>query len=586
MQTLFDWLSNPSFRSLALSLLASLWQAGLIFIVVYGLLRLNKNAPARIKYNIAAAGQLIIACWFIQTFLHHLATQATLSQSLTAHEAAMLFYPGEFPLLSGLYTEELGSGGFQLSKCLPLALCVYIIGVVIMTIRIIFAYKQTRVLKTRGIFAAPPSYIAHMQQVCGQLHIYNNVRLYLSDKVNVPVMMGFIKPVILLPVSILTHLTTAQIEAIITHELAHIRRQDYLVNFIQSVIEAVFFFNPFVWLLSKIMREEREKACDELVIREVSAYTYATALLALEKINGTKQLTLAANGHRSFKLLNRIKLFTMKQNPIMTVKQKALSLLLIVVGLGCIAWLSPDNAVQQKKEIKQITTQNTPELTGGTYNKEGIAKDSAPQSRHRTVIHRDSLSPEIQKQVDEITKSAQQIAQKFANDTSWKERSRAIQQKAQALALKFEQDPSWKEALDKITKDAKALSHKMQENPELKRQMRDLEKSAQDMAKDYKPSPEMQKQLEEIRNKSMAIALQFKNDTAWKKQLTEIRLKAREMAKQMKENPEMAQKIREMAERSKDMAFKVLNDPKFKAQLEKLKADIQQMKWMDEGSEK
>ena len=62
MQTLFNWLSNPSFRSLALSLLASLWQAGLVFLVVYGLIRLNKNAPARIKYNIAGIGQMILAC--------------------------------------------------------------------------------------------------------------------------------------------------------------------------------------------------------------------------------------------------------------------------------------------------------------------------------------------------------------------------------------------------------------------------------------------------------------------------------------------------------------------------------------------
>lgn len=584
MQTLFDWLSNPSFRSLAVSLLASLWQAGLVFIVIYGLLRLNKNAPARIKYNIAAVGQLIIACWFIQTFLHHLATQAALSQSLTAHEAAMLFYPGEFPLLSGLYTEELGSNGFQLSRCLPLALCVYIIGVLIMAIRIVFAYKQTRVLKTKGLFAVPQSYITHMEQICGQLNIYTTVRLYLSDKVNVPVMMGFIKPVILLPVSIVTHLTTAQIEAIITHELAHIRRQDYLINFIQSVIEAVFFFNPFVWLLSKIMREEREKACDELVIREVSAYTYATALLALEKINGTKRLTLAANGHRSFKLLNRIKLFTMKQKPIMTVKQKALSLLLIVVGLGCIAWLSPDKSVQQKTESQKTTAQNIPDPTGGIYD-QAIVKDSAPQRKSRTVIHGDSLSPEIQRQVDEITKSAQQIAKKFTDDTSWKESARALQLKAQQMALKFEQDSSWKRAVEQLTRDAKALSHKMKEDPDLKNQMQTLEKNAREMSKDYQPTPEMQKRIEEIRNKSLAIALQFKNDTAWKRQLEAIRIKARDLGKQMKENPEMARQIREMAERSKNIAFKVLNDPRLKAELEKLKSDIQKMKWMEEDKE-
>jgi|GEM_PF-5917038 len=588
MQTLFDWLSNPTFRALAISLLASLWQAGLIFMVVYGLLLLNKNAPARIKYNIAGAGQMIIAGWFIQTFLHHLSIQNTMPASMTAHEAAMLFYPGKFPLMSGLYTDDIADTGFQLSRCIPLALCIYIAGVLVMTTRILLAYSQTRVLRTKGLFAVPRAYSDHLEQVCQQLHLKSNIRLYLSERVNIPVMMGFIKPVILLPVAIATHLSTVQIEAIITHELAHIRRQDYLVNFFQSIVEAVFFFNPFVWLLSKVMREEREKSCDELVVREISAYTYATALLALEKINGTKQLTLAANGHKSFKLLNRIKLFTMKQNPIMTVKQKALSLLLIIAGLGCIAWLSPEKAAKQKNDNGPQTTQNDipqPQYTAQNNINAPDITDTTPGHTHKVAVYNDSLSPEIQRQVDEITKSAQQIADKFANDTSWKESTRALQLQAQKLALKFQQDPSWKQSIEKLTVDAKALSGKMKEDPEFKKQMQALAKRAQDMSGDYKPTPEMQKQLDEIKNRSLAIALQFKNDTTWKKELKTIRFKARELARQMKENPEMARKIREMARQSKDIAFKVLNDPKFKAQLEKLQSDIQKMKLMDKDEE-
>lgn len=594
MQTLFDWLSNPSYRALAISLLASLWQAALISIVVYGLLLLNKNAPARIKYNITAAGQLIIACWFIQTFLHHLSVQSQISQTLGDHEAAMLFYPGKFPLLTGLYAEDMGESGFQLSNCIPLALCIYIIGVITMMVRIAFAYGQTRVLKTKGLFAAPTSYLNHLDQICGQLRIHNQISLFLSDRVNVPVMMGFIKPIILLPVSIATHLTTEQIEAIITHELAHIRRQDYLMNFIQSIIEAIFFFNPFVWLLSKIMREEREKACDQLVVREVSAYTYATALLALEKINGTKSLTLAANGHKSFKLLNRIKLFTMKQNPIMTVRQKALSLLLIVLGLGSIAWLSPDTTGKNKETAKVVHTQNgaLSLKQANRYTADPGYDTAIPSTtpvttarKHRTVISSDSLSPEIQKQIDEITKSAHQLAERATSDTSWKESLKAIRERAQNLSQKFEQDPTWKKTVEKLTRDAKELSAKMKQDPALKQQMTDLETNARNMAKAAQLTPEMQKQIDEIRNKSLQIALQFKNDTAWKKQLKAIRYKARELTQQMKEDPEFAKQVREIAEKSKGIAFKVLNDPKFKAQLQKLQFDIQKLKMEDPQQE-
>jgi len=588
MQTLFNWFSDPAFSALALSLLSSLWQAALVYILVLILIQLNKNAPARIKYNIAAIGALIITTCFVQTFFYHLSLQTTLSDRLTDHEAAMLFYPGKIALLSGVYSDQMGEGGFNLHRVIPLALCIYFIGMLIMTIRIIYAYLLIRQLKSKGLYPAPVAFNQHMNDVIRQLNIVSTVRLYLSDRVNVPVMLGFIKPIILLPVSIATHLTSAQIEAIITHELAHIRRWDYLINLLQSIIEAVFFFNPFVWLLSKIMRDEREKACDEMVVQAVPPYTYATALLALEKINGTKRLTLAANGHTPFKLLNRIKHFTMKENPMMTIRQKAFSILLIVIGLGCIAWLSPEKTSQANKHKGHPQTQqtNTAETKSFLTKAEVSIVDSIPhrqntQAKTNEIANPETssdFSPALQKQIKEITESAQKIAAQVNQDTGWKSQVRLIQQKAVQMSEKFERDSDWKAAVEKITKDAKALSGKMKEDPAMKSQMEALQKNALELSAKYKLSPEFNQQLEALKINSRDLALKLKNDTAWKKQIKAIRFKAENIAKKMKEDPEFAEQIQKMASSYKDIAFKVINDPEFKQQLEQLRSDIQKMK--------
>src|SRR5690606_28076308 len=118
---------------------------------------------------------------------------------------------------------------------------------------------------------------------------------------------------IILPISIFTGLTPDQIDSILLHELIHIRRKDYLINIIQMMMETVFFFNPFVWMLSSIIRREREYCCDDDVIQySCDARNYAEALTRLEAIHlHTPTFALAAATDK-YQLLNRIKRFMEK----------------------------------------------------------------------------------------------------------------------------------------------------------------------------------------------------------------------------------------------------------------------------------
>jgi len=116
--------------------------------------------------------------------------------------------------------------------------------------------------------------------------------------VEVPTVIGWLRPVILLPASALTGLSAEQLEALLAHELAHIRRYDYLINLLQTTIETLFFYHPAVWWVSAQVRQEREHCCDDLPVAACGdVLTYARALTALEQLRGSEpQLAVAASG--------------------------------------------------------------------------------------------------------------------------------------------------------------------------------------------------------------------------------------------------------------------------------------------------
>src|SRR5262249_43417864 len=148
--------------------------------------------------------------------------------------------------------------------------------------------------------------LQHLDKLRQRLAISRPVRLVNSALVEVPTVVGWLRPVILLPASSLAGLTPSQLEAILVHELAHIRRLDYLVNIFQCLVETVMFYHPVVWWISRCIREEREHCCDDLVVKVCgNRVAYARALATLESLRGEMpQLAFAANGGS---LLNRVR---------------------------------------------------------------------------------------------------------------------------------------------------------------------------------------------------------------------------------------------------------------------------------------
>jgi beta-lactamase regulating signal transducer with metallopeptidase domain len=179
-------------------------------------------------------------------------------------------------------------------------------GVALCSLRPLVGWRSIWRLQRVGIAPVSDDVLSAMQRVAARLGIRNSVRVAQSTLARVPVVVGYTRPMILLPVSLLTNLPMPQLEAILAHELAHVRRHDFLVNVLQALVETVFFYHPAVWWLSHRIRIEREHCCDDLVVMRLgNPVDYGRALVAIEELRGRG--VLLALGAADGSLLSRVR---------------------------------------------------------------------------------------------------------------------------------------------------------------------------------------------------------------------------------------------------------------------------------------
>lgn len=182
--------------------------------------------------------------------------------------------------------------------CLPWLTLGWLVGVGIFTTRLVGGWWQVHRLATRHVQSAPSEWQHRLLELQTRLRIAIPVRLLESNRIQSPMVIGWIRPVILLPVGLLTGMPTAQIEALLLHELAHIRGNDYLINLLQRIAETVLFYHPAVWWVSNQIRRERENRCDDVVLAAMGeARSLAGALVALvEQTQSAPTLAMASDG--------------------------------------------------------------------------------------------------------------------------------------------------------------------------------------------------------------------------------------------------------------------------------------------------
>ncbi|RPE09061.1 hypothetical protein EGT74_18815 [Chitinophaga lutea] len=359
-------LTQDLIRAFGWTLLHSFWQAFCIYACLRIVLKIWPQASAAIKYHLSYLSLAGIAGWFGATFFNQLqAIRETKEIIVTAAgwdaaamEAAMR--QAAVPPASGLQTLLPGMEAY-----FPFIVAIYIAGVVFMTIKLCIDLSQLRLMRRQGVSSPGMEWEQYMKALALRMGITRKVQLFISQHLQVPVMIGFLRPVILLPAAMFTNLSPEQLEAILLHELAHVKRNDYLLNIFQSIVETILFFNPFVWWISKNIRLEREHCCDDLVIAgTVQPLHYARALVALEEYRLTVNPMAMAAADDKHHLFHRIKRIMEMKTKHLNYSQRLLALLIIVTGLVSIAWLNPARkADEKKKEEKKEALAVKPHLT-------------------------------------------------------------------------------------------------------------------------------------------------------------------------------------------------------------------------------
>ena len=335
-----DIFSHPFLNALGWALLHFIWQGAVVTLVLASLLFVLNGYAARIRYGLALSAMLFmpilfaITTWQIWYSLQEivvysqpvspavpsassLATppQVELNESAAAG-AEMVSQPatylstsaiGESPRFSVRLKQWVVN---RIESLLPWVVSLWLVGVLALSARLTIGLRQAQRLKSEGVVPVTARLYTHLVNLCGRMRISRPVQLLESALIQVPTAIGWLRPVVLLPASALTGLTPSQLETILAHELAHIRRHDYLLNLIQTVVEILFFYHPLVWWIGNRVRVERENCCDDLAVAVCGApLTYARALTKMEQLRSVpSQLAMAVNNgsllHRIRRLVN------------------------------------------------------------------------------------------------------------------------------------------------------------------------------------------------------------------------------------------------------------------------------------------
>ncbi|MDE2070978.1 MAG: TonB family protein [Gammaproteobacteria bacterium] len=292
-------------QHLAWSLIHALWQGALVGLVYLGVRRALRNAKPQARYLLALGTLLVLMLLPLCTFLW-------LGGSHMDNTAARLALPNQvFEISAASAPSGLAIPPAQQAiPYLSWVVWLWLAGVVCMCARALRGWMQAANLRPVAT-SAPHPWQALLNALQEKMQIQRAIQLLASARVQTPLVIGWLKPVILIPPSAVIGLDWRQAEMILAHELAHIRRHDYLFNLLQIMVEALLFYHPVVHWISRDARTEREFCCDDAVMQTCGdrlSYIKALAELAQHRLHASA--ALAASGgalwHRAYRLAYRI----------------------------------------------------------------------------------------------------------------------------------------------------------------------------------------------------------------------------------------------------------------------------------------
>ncbi|MGZ3874095.1 MAG: M56 family metallopeptidase [Mucilaginibacter sp.] len=387
-------------KALCDTLIHSLWQ-GLLMAAVTGLIIIftRTSAPAR-RYNLLIATMVLFAAGTVCTFIIELnQAQVPLSPSASYYQVPavnmqpVIKYHATVAQKNTVKDTLLG----YFNRNASVIVLIWFMIVCARCLQLATGLQGIYYLRHKNIFKADRSWEDRVAELAENLGIKRMVTIAESGLAKVPMVIGHLKPLILIPVGLLTAMPAEEIEAVLVHELAHIRRSDYLVNLLQSLMEIVFFFNPAVLWISALIKTERENCCDDIAVAQSSSkVNYIKALVSCQEYNaGSPAYVMALKGNKKH-LKDRVtRIISNSNHSLNRLEKSLLAICLVTAGLCTAAFT---NAA---KINKLVASTSKAVIHAGNALKKEITPKIEPAELHKPadaskiVAKPDTISPKF-----------------------------------------------------------------------------------------------------------------------------------------------------------------------------------------------
>ncbi len=286
---LFNYI-NPAYYAIAWTVIHAIWQVALVVLLTAGCQAAIKNMTSTMRYAIWVSSLALILGGSVATFMYYYnldpsllllddATQISVAAASETDLKTTLTVSGaQDPFTMGAVVS-------YVNEHILFIVMLWLVGMVIALIRLLGNIGYVEYLKSKFNFPVDPYWEELLQSLKTKMGIGKNVQLLESALVMSPMVIGHLKPVIFFPMGAINRLSAQEVEAILAHELAHIMRNDYIINLLVSCIESLYYFHPAMWWLTAQIRAEREHCCDDLAIRATGQpIQYAQSLVAVQEM--------------------------------------------------------------------------------------------------------------------------------------------------------------------------------------------------------------------------------------------------------------------------------------------------------------
>jgi TonB family protein len=555
-------------HALGWTLLHFLWQGALVAVVLWCALALMERRSADARYAAASLALLAMVALPLLTFAH-LANEeyrTTLAQAAFVDAGSILIHAGA----DAGPTSWSARITFALDRNMPWLMLVWCAGVLVFSCRLAVGMAVAHGWKLQGIQSAPARLQSVFDNLRTRLGVRRAARLVESARVHVPTVIGWLKPVVLLPAGCLVGMSEQQVEALLAHELAHICRNDYLVSVVQSVVEAVLFYHPAVWWVSRQVRREREYCCDEMAVGVCGdRLAYARALSLLEEQRALlPEVVLGANGGV---LTMRIKrLLGCREEMASSNMAWVIVLVIVIAGGGSIIGRF---ALAESKSASAVAASKPSEQAAASAAQAQAQAQDAEKQLDSAAHQAETVHTQLQQAQEALGKASSDPATLSDEDRKQLE---AARQQVKA-ALKNLNTDEIRKQMDEVRRQLNSaeFQKQIQEATDAAKKVNsaDIQKQMTEMKKQMAQSRELQQKIQVEIQKQL-------NSPEFRKQMEQAKAAAAkvntpEFRKQMEQAKAAAAKVntpefRKQMEQAKAAAAKV-NTPEFRKQMEQLK---------------